>query len=321
MTGFADLISRLAAAPIARLAVAGGDDSATLEFLADALERRLATCAAVSGDATRIVSGLPAAVRDRVTILGDGDPIGLSRLAVAAVGTDGVLVKGRVDSANYLRAVLEPSAGLRTTSILSNVTVATMPSYPRMIAATDNGLVPAPNLAQKRQIIGNAVSLLHSLGLDPVRVAVIAASEKVTVSQIATVEAKILAEEGQKGLWPHALVDGPMGYDAAIDSDAARTKGLGRSQVAGRADLLLFPTIEAANAVVKAWKYHGHAETGSIILGAKLPVLLNSRADGAAKRLNALALAGATRPQWSASIRDLERLGPIKDQAGGTTAI
>lgn len=147
--------------------------------------------------------------------------------------------------------------------------------------------------ARGAAIILNALALMRGLGLDLVRVAAIAASEKVSEAQIATVDARALADESVSGAFPGAVVEGPFGYDAAINPAAAASKGLATSDVAGQADLLLFPAIEAANAVVKSWKYHGDAETGSIILGARIPILLNSRSDGTRKRLNSLALARA----------------------------
>jgi phosphate butyryltransferase len=304
ITDFGGLLAILAERPLERICVAGGDDSASLAFVAEALERGFVRGAAVSGDRDRIRAGLSAGIRDRVACLGDGDPAELSRRAVAALERDSALMKGRVDSASYLRAALDDAAGLRTGSILSNVTLAAMPSYPKFLAATDNGLVASPDLAQKRQILGNAVTLVRGIGLEKVRVAVLAASEKVTSRQPATVDARALAEDGQRGLWPGAVVDGPMGYDAAISPEAARIKGLEGSLVAGCADLLLFPSIEGANAVVKAWKYHGQADTGSIVVGARAPVLLNSRSDGPRKRLNALALSvawqGGPRPSVDA---------------------
>jgi phosphate butyryltransferase len=107
----------------------------------------------------------------------------------------------------------------------------------------------------------------------------------------ATLDAAALAEESRAGRLPGFVIGGPFGYDVAVSREAAKAKGLGGSEAAGEADLLLFAGIEAANAVAKSWKFHGKAETGSIVLGGRVPILLNSRSDGVARRMNALLLA------------------------------
>ena len=164
---------------------------------------------------------------------------------------------------------------------------------PRLIAATDNGILPAPDLAQKRQIIQNTAPLFRGLGISPVRVAAVCATEKVSDTMPATRDAAALARDSATGALPGFEIGGPMGYDVAVSPEAATTKKLATMPAAGAADLLLFPAIDAANAVVKSWKYHGQAETGSVVLGAKVPVLLNSRSDSAQRRVNALLLAVA----------------------------
>ena len=202
-----------------------------------------------------------------------------------------MLVKGSVDSAAYLRAVVARETGLRASDVLSNITLAEMPSVPQLVGATDNGIVVLPTLDQKRAILRNAVPLFAGLGVSPLRVAAIAASEKVHPSQPATTDAAALRDgwDGDGSV----LVDGPFGYDVALSPSAAAKKGFAGSPVAGQADLILFPSIEAGNATVKAWKLHGQARTASIVMGARVPVLLNSRADGAEQRRLGLLLAAA----------------------------
>ena len=125
--------------------------------------------------------------------------------------------------------------------------------------------------------------------------AAIAASEKVDARQPATADAAALARESAEGELPGLLVDGPFGYDVALSRKAAEAKGLAASAVAGQADLILFPNIESGNATVKAWKLHGGARTGSLVLGATVPVLLNSRSDGPDRRVLGLVMAQALR--------------------------
>lgn len=279
------------------LCVAGGDDPEVITAVAEALRRGLVARALVTGNARWVMQQLPADLAPLVEAREAETPIACAEHAVAAVrsGDGDILMKGHVDSTSYLRAVVNREAGIRRGEVLSNVTVAEMASYPKLIAATDNGIVPAPSLAQKRQIILNTAPLYRGLGIEPVKVAAVAATEKVSEALAATVDAARLAEESREGGLPGFAVDGPFGYDVAVSRVAAQRKKLDNSHVAGMADLLLFPTIDAANAVAKSWKFHGQAETGSLVLGATVPVLLNSRSDTVKRRLNAILLALAMR--------------------------
>lgn len=288
---FAQLDAVMAERPPLRPAVAGADDPATLSALADALAAGRISGAVLVGDAEAITRLLPQSLDGKADIRPARDATESAALAVAAIraGEADVLVKGSVDSAAYLRAVVARETGLRASDVLSNITLAEMPSVPRLIGATDNGIVVLPTLEQKRAILRNAVPLFAGLGVSPLRVAAIAASEKVHPSQPATREAAALRDgwEGDGAV----LVDGPFGYDVALSPAAAEKKGFAASPVAGQADLILFPSIEAGNATVKAWKLHGQARTASIVMGARVPVLLNSRADGAEQRRLGLLLA------------------------------
>lgn len=292
---FSELEAALAKAPPLRPAVAGAEDAATMSALIAAMTAGLVADAVVTGDAAAIRALLPGGLERRFHVLHADSPAEAAGLAVAAIrdGAANLLVKGSVDSAAYLRAVVARETGLRASEVLSNVTLAEMPSVPRLIGATDNGIVPLPTLAQKRAIIANAVPLFRGLGIAPLRVAAIAASEKVHPGQPATTDAAALRDEAAQGVLGAVLVDGPFGYDVALSPAAAVKKGFHASAVAGQADLILFPTIEAGNATVKAWKLHGQARTASIVMGAQVPVLLNSRADGAEQRRLGLLLAAA----------------------------
>jgi phosphate butyryltransferase len=279
------------------LAVAGGDDAGAMAGVVSGFEAGLIASAALTGDVAVMRALLPDAWRNRVRLIAADSGAQAAALAVAEVraGLADVLMKGHVDSAAYLRAIVDREIGIRAGAVLSNLTLAQMPSVPRLIGATDNGIIPLPTLDQKRAILLNALPLFRGLGLDQVRVAAIAASEKVSDRQPATGDAAALAEESRSGALAGLIVDGPFGYDVALSVRAAEAKGLQDSPVAGQADLILFPSIEAGNATVKAWKLHGAAQTGSIVLGATVPVLLNSRSDGAAQRVLGLVMAQAIR--------------------------
>jgi phosphate butyryltransferase len=290
---FEDLRLRVQDFGPVRLAVAGGNDPQVLQTIVEAMKLGLVRQALVTGDPGIIGQSIPRSLKSKVEVIGAENATDCASHAVRAVraGTADVLMKGHIDSTSYLRAVVNRDTGIRKASILSNVTVAQMPSCPKLIVATDNGIIPAPDLTQKRQIILNTRILFHGLGVEPVKVAAVAATEKVSSALQSTTDASTLAEESRRGGFPGFVVDGPFGYDVAVSADAARIKKMDKSPVAGQADLLLFPTIDAANAVAKAWKFHGQAETGSLVLGASVPVLLNSRSDSEKRRIIGLMLA------------------------------
>lgn len=279
----------------ARLVVAGGETEEVAEAVTRLLSSGLVSSVLVTGDVAEMEKCFSAPKPQGIEFIDAKDPASCAGSAVAAVrdGLGNVLMKGHIDSTSYLRAVVDRQTGLRQGGILSNITVAEMPGMDRLLAATDNGILPLPDLDQKRQIVLNTAQLFRGLGIAPVRVAAICATEKVSDALPATGHAATLATESRKGTLEGFELGGPMGYDVAVSADAARAKGLTDLPAAGAADVLLFPNIDAANAVAKSWKFHGAARTGSIVLGASVPVLLNSRSDSAERRVNSLLLASA----------------------------
>lgn len=290
---FGAMAEQMRSRPPLRVVLAGAERESALAALAAGLEDGLVAEAILVGEAGRIAELLPAPLVGRSRIIDAQEPEAVAAAAVAEVraGAADVLAKGRIDSGGYLRAVVSRDTGIRASSVLSNLTLAEMPSVPRLLGATDNGIIPLPTLEQKRAILQNALPLFVGLGIGEVRVAAIAASEKISASQPATTDAAALAAESRAGALPGLVVDGPFGYDVALSRRAAEAKGLEASPVAGEADLILFPNIEAGNATVKGWKLHGSARTASIVLGAAVPVLLNSRSDGIEQRRLGLLLA------------------------------
>lgn len=295
MTSFNELRKMVQSSPGHVVSVAGAGDNAVLEAIEAGLKDGLLASAYLVGDSNKIKDGLSAEALAKVNITQADTPLDCARLAVECVrsGDAGILMKGGVDSTNYLKAVVNRDTGLRKGGVLSNITVAEMGDTGRLLAATDNGILPAPTLDQKRQIIINSAPLFRGCGFSKVKVAAVCATEKVSEALPATQDAAALAKESAEGKFDLFEIGGPMGYDVAVSPEAAKKKGLDHLPAAGRADLLLFPNIDAANSVVKSWKYHGGARTGSIVLGATAPVLLNSRSDSAERRLDALLLAAA----------------------------
>ncbi|NEU03940.1 phosphate butyryltransferase [Clostridium senegalense] len=202
------------------------------------------------------------------------------------------IMKGMLGTADLLRAVLNKECGLKTNNLLSHVMVYETSNYHKLILLTDGGMVTYPELKDKVGIIKNAVNLAHVLGVDCPKVAPICAVEVVNSNMQATLDAAALTAMSQRGQLKGCIIDGPLGLDNAISKEAAKHKGI-ISDVAGDSDILLVPNIEAGNFLGKSLTYFAGAESAGVILGAKCPVVLVSRADSAQSKLYSIAL-GAT---------------------------
>lgn len=201
-----------------------------------------------------------------------------------------VLMKGHVPTAVLLKAVLNKQSGLRTGQILSHVAVFEIPDWERLLLVTDAALNLTPDLDTKVHIINNSVQVARSIGIKTPLVAPLAAVEVINPSMQATVDAAILSQMNRRGQILHCEVDGPLALDIAISQLAAEQKRI-RSNVAGRADILLVPNIEAGNLLYKSLVYFARAKVASIIMGAQVPIVLTSRADTAESKVYSLALA------------------------------
>lgn len=212
--------------------------------------------------------------------------------AVARVrqGQADLLMKGSLHTDELLQAVLDPVKGLRTDRRLSHVFVLDVPEYPRLLFVTDAAINIAPGLKDKRDICQNAIDLAHALGVSQPRVALLCAVETVNPAMPATIDAAALCKMADRGQITGALLDGPLAMDNAISEEAARMKGI-VSEVAGRADILVVPDIEAGNILAKQLAFMGHALAAGVVLGAQVPIVLTSRADSVAARLASCAVA------------------------------
>ncbi len=215
------------------------------------------------------------------------------REAVRAVsrGEADILLKGKVKTSALLRAALSPDEGLRTGRLLSDAFVFEDPNREgnRLVAITDGGVTIAPDLNQKIQIIQNAVELAHLLGNANPRVALLSAVETVVPDMASTVDAAVLAKMNQRGQIKGCIVDGPLALDNAISPHALQLKGID-SPVGGQADILVAPEIVSANLLAKSTTYWARFRLGHVIMGAKAPILIPSRADTADAKLLSLAL-------------------------------
>ena len=199
------------------------------------------------------------------------------------------VMKGLLDTSVILKAVLNKEWGLRTDSLLSHVMVYEVPSYDKLLVTTDGGMNIEPDYDQKVKILKNAIEATKPLGLKHIKVACLAAKEKVNSKMQATVDARALQEAGERGEFgKDVTVEGPLAFDLAVSKEAAKIKGF-KSKVSGETDIMLMPTIEVGNGIGKALTYFAGAKSAGIIMGAKAPIVLVSRADSHESKLYSIA--------------------------------
>ncbi|TDX65702.1 phosphate acetyltransferase [Methylosinus sp. sav-2] len=200
------------------------------------------------------------------------------------------LMKGSLHTDELMGAVVREGTGLRTERRVSHVFVLDVPNYCKPLLVTDAAINIAPTLAEKRDIAQNAIDLAHALGIERPKLAVLSAVETVDAKIPSTIEAAALCKMADRGQITGADVDGPLAFDNAISPEAAKAKGI-VSSVAGYADILLVPDLEAGNILAKQLVYLADAEDAGIVLGARAPIVLTSRADGVRARIVSCALA------------------------------
>lgn len=213
----------------------------------------------------------------------------LKAVELVSSGKAHMVMKGLVDTSIILKAVLNKEIGLRTGNILSHVSVFDIEGYDRLFFITDAAMNLAPDVNGKKQIIENACSVARALDIEEPKVALICAKEKVNPKMKDTVEAKELEDMYVRGEIKGCVVGGPFALDNAISEEAARHKGMNHP-VAGKADILVVPDIEAGNVLYKSITYFAKCENAGLIVGAKAPIILTSRADSDKTKLNSIAL-------------------------------
>ncbi len=211
-------------------------------------------------------------------------------VAIVKSGNGDFIMKGLIDTSILLKAIVNKEDGLRTENLISHVMIYELPNYHKMIMLTDGGMNISPSLDEKKSIINNSIIVGNALGIETIKVACLAAKEKVHPKMQATVDAAALAEMGREGIFGNnVIVEGPLAFDLAISKEAAEHKGF-KSEIAGDTDILMVPTIEMGNGIGKTMTYFGNAASAGIIMGAKVPVVLVSRADSYETKLNSIAL-------------------------------
>jgi len=205
-------------------------------------------------------------------------------------GKGELLMKGSLHTDELMRAVTASKTGLRTARRISHVFIMDVPSYSETLFITDAAINIFPDLDVKRDIIQNAIDLFTQVGLGTPRVAILSAVETVTSKIPSTIDAAALCKMADRGQITGGLLDGPLAFDNAIDPEAARIKGI-KSEVAGRAQILVVPDLEAGNMLAKNLSFLAKADAAGLVLGARVPIILTSRADSVRTRLASCAAA------------------------------
>ncbi len=264
----------------------------TLSAVVDACKHKLAKFVLV-GDEEIIKKKMGVPVPSGVEIVHES-VVGIAiqkSIELVREGKGDVLLKGGVDTGTMMKAILQEEAGIRTGRLLSDVCLIEIPERKdsKLIMVTDGGVTLAPDLKEKLELIKNSVEVAHALGNENPRVAVLSAIEFVNPNLQSTVDAAVLTKMNDRGQIKGCIVDGPLAFDNAVSAEAAAEKDL-KSPVAGKADILVLPSIEAANIFVKGITYYSGFRRAHVIMGARIPILIPSRADKSDTKLLSIAL-------------------------------
>lgn len=229
---------------------------------------------------------------DGIRIVDEKDPekLGVTTVALVSSGEADVFVKGKMNTSDFLRAVLNKEVGLRTGRQLNVLTCYDEPGEKKLFFITDGGMNIAPTLEDKVEILHNAVPVLHNMGIEEPKVALLTANEAVNPKMQATVDAAALCQMAEEGKLPKAIYEGPIAFDVAMRPEAAAEKKI-VSRVSGDVDLFLVPNIETGNVLGKAIGYFAKGQTAGIVIGAAKPVVMSSRAASITGKVTSIAWA------------------------------
>ena len=293
VTTFEEMLEEAVALGPKTVAVAAAADPEVL-IAAEEVERKgIAHCHLI-GDETGIRA---IAEREGLNLSGmeithQPDPLLAAQetIRLAREGLADVVAKGQLKTEQLLSMALDRQHGIRRSHLLTHVGIFEIPSLDRLIYISDSGVVLYPTIYQKLEIIQNAVEVARRFGIEQPRVAILAASETVHPKVPSSIDALALSRMAAQGWVDYAVVDGPMPLDAAISTEAARIKRLG-GEVAGRADILIVPSVEAGNTMAKSILYFANGRMAGLVVGAKVPIIINSRADEHITRVLSIAMA------------------------------
>ena len=291
---FADIVQKVqSCAAKSILAVAAAEDEHVIEAVLKAHQEGIADSILV-GDVSKIkeiiraLEGNPADFE----ILGvdANSSAGQTAVSLAKDGNANILMKGKMETRDMLKPVVDKANNLHTGRIMSHMAFNKLPNYPKLIVNTDGGMVVYPSLEDKKHIIINAVTTLRAMGYKMPKIAVLAGIEKVNPKMIETVEADQLKRMNQEGEIEGCIVEGPLSYDVALDADIARYKG-STFQYSGDFDVLVMPNLATGNILGKSWTVTAKSTMAGIIVGAKVPVIIVSRGSTSEEKYLSIALA------------------------------
>lgn len=292
-----DLLDLLRSHPKKRLVAAYANDSHTIGAVAQAVKAGIVEATLVGDEPTikKVCGDLGVDVSQFALV---HEPVDVKAVAKAVQlineGQGDVLMKGLVTTDKYMRGILNKDCGLLPPkAVLSHVVVLEVPSYHKLLVLGDVAIIPAPDFKQKLAIVNYVVRAARTLGVEMPKVALLAATEQMSVGMQACVDAALIAKMGERGQISGAVLDGPLALDVAIDKEAAEIKKL-RSEVAGDADCLVFPNIESGNIFFKTCTKFAGAQLGAMVVGAKVPCVLTSRGDSVQSKLYSIALAASS---------------------------
>lgn len=290
---FDELLSKVKGCKRKKLAVAVAQDKPVLEAVNEAKKMGIADAILV-GDKDKIkeVASTIDMNLSQFEIHHEADPkkAALDAVQLVSAGKADMLMKGLIDTATFLRSVLNKEVGLRTGKVMSHVAVFEIKGYDRLIFLTDVAFNTYPELKEKVQIVNNAVKVAHACGIECPKVAPVCAVEVVNPNMPATLDAALLSKMSDRGQIKGCIVDGPLALDNALSEEAAKHKGV-TGPVAGKADILLLPNIDSGNIMYKTLTYTSDVKNGCLLVGTSAPVILTSRADSFETKVNSIALA------------------------------
>jgi phosphate acetyltransferase len=270
--------------PCEQTALSGAMEAAELGLIAPILVGPAATISELAKAQGIDIS------RCRIVDAPDGPAAAAKAVEIVRKGEAGLLMKGSLHTDELLGAVVARDTGLRTGRRLSHAFLMDVPTYHKVLIVTDGAINIAPTLEDKVHICQNAIDLARSFGIDRPKVAILAAVETVTSKMPATIDAAALCKMVERGQIKGAALDGPLAFDNAISAEAAKIKGI-TSEVAGDPDILLAPDLEAGNMVAKQLSFLANADSAGLVLGARVPIILTSRADSVRSRIASCAVA------------------------------
>lgn len=290
---FSDFKNRIGQMEKRRISVAAAEDAEVIRTLKAVTDQGLAECILV-GDKVKIERLMKAEGLDSAEIINAPDPAEAALEAACLVrqGHADVLMKGLVNSSDFLKAVLDSNRGLKIGKTLSHLAVFEVPNYPKLQFHSDGGMNLYPDLVMKKAIIDNSLEALKKIGMDIPKTAILTANETVNPRMPSTMDAAELVNLNKKGEFLPCVMEGPISMDVALSREAARHKGI-KSEISGETDLFIIPNIDAGNMIGKTLIYCANAKMAGVILGAKKPVVMTSRAENTEGKLNSIILACA----------------------------